>query len=251
MTRASKLNSSALLLIGAIGGGLVTPQIMPGPGPENATLPVAFDMISKRVVVESVIGATDGLLSTGWVNPVIETRVDLLRTDEQRVDVDGYEAVRARSFNDAVDGRWTEEALNGYLDALEIHSDHLYSIMIMSATSGRAVTDLISENLEWTVYKPSQMVSLSRLLDLETQIQGRAANMSDEEARYSVLPLGAQILADFSPTLHEGFVSGMDGDPGSWRRRAPVVIPDLVDFVPRDPFRDGPGSDVPVIDLLP
>ena len=106
MNKGAKLNSSALLLVGAIGGGLLTPQVMTGPGPEGATPPVSFDMVSKRVVAEAVIGAPDGLLSTGWGNPSIETRVDELRTHEHRVDIDAYEAVRSTRPRPGEDVTW-------------------------------------------------------------------------------------------------------------------------------------------------
>lgn len=242
MSKNSKLNSSALVLIGAIGGGLVAPQLTTGPGRDVALSP-AFDMMSKRVVAEAVIGATDGLLSTGWGNPSIETRVDQLRTHEHRLDIDAYEPVRARSFEEAVDGQWTEEALNSYLGALEIHSGHLFPIMIMSATSQSPVSDLIAENHDWMASKPSELVGLSRLLDLETGIQARAAGMSEEEVWFSDPPLSVQAYASFSPPLHDGFFARMDPRPAPVAERSPIPIPQLSDFYQvdvGDPFGPQP-----------
>jgi hypothetical protein len=242
MSKATKLNSSALLLIGAIGGGLVAPQLMTGPD-ESINPSPAFDMMSKRVVVEAVIGATDGLLSTGWENPAIETRVDALRTDEHRVDIDAYEAVRTRSFEEAVDGQWTEEALNAYLGALELDSGHLFPIVIMSATSQRPVSDLIAKNHDWMTSKPSELLGLSRLLDLETEIQGSAASMSEEEVWFSDPPLSVQAYASFSPPLHDGFFARMDPQPAPVAERSPIPIPQLSDFYQvdvGDPFGPQP-----------
>lgn len=224
MSKNSKLNSSALVLIGAIGGGLVAPQLATGPD-RDVTLSPAFDMMSKRVVAEAVIGATDGLLFTGWGNPSIETRVDHLRTHEHRFDIDAYESVRARSFEEAVDGQWTEEALNAYLGALELHSGHLFPIVIMSATSQNLVSDLIAENHDWMASKPSELVGLSRLLDLETEIQARAAGMSEEEVWFSDPPLSVQAYGSLSAPLHDGFFSGMDPQPAPRPGRAPIPIP--------------------------
>lgn len=229
MSQILKLKSSALLLIGAIGGGLVAPQLSTGPDRDVALSP-AFDMMSKRVVAEAVIGATDGLLSTGWGNPSIETRVDELRTDEHRVNIDAYESVRARSFEEAVDGQWTEEALNAYLGALELHSVHLFPVVIMSAASGRPFDDLIAENHDWMAVKPSELAGLSRLLDLETEIQARAAGMSEEEVWRSDPPLSVQAYASLSTPLYNGFFAGMDPQPAPVAERSPIPIPKLSDF---------------------
>ena len=244
MNKGAKLNSSALLLVGAIGGGLLTPQVMTGPGPEGATPPVSFDMVSKRVVAEAVIGATDGLLSTGWGNPSIETRVDELRTHEHRVDIDAYEAVRTRSFEEAVAGQWTDEALNAYLGALELHSVHLFPVVIMSATSGRPFDDLIAENYDWMAGKPSELAGLSRLLELETEIQGRAAGLSEEEIWSSVPPLAVQAYADLLSPLYQGFFSGMDPSPAPFMERPRVPVPELSEIAVRDPFGPVPRDEL-------
>jgi hypothetical protein len=246
MSKNSKLNSSALVLIGAIGGGLLAPHLATGPDRDMGP-PPAFDMMSKRVVVEAVIGATDGLLSTGWENPSIEARVDALRTDEHRVDTDAYEAVRARSFEEAVDGQWTDEALNAYLGALELHSEHLFPIVIMSATSQSPVSDLIAENYDWMAGKPSELIGLSRLLDLETEIQGRAASMSEEEVWFSEPPLSAQAYASLASPLHDGFFAGMDPQPAPIIKRSPMMTPALHDLVQvdvDDPFTLNPAPDM-------
>jgi len=246
MSEKSKLNSSALLLIGAIGGGLVAPQLTTGPGRDVALSP-AFDMMSKRVVAEAVIGATDGLLSTGWGNPFIETRVDEIRTHEHRVDIDAYESVRARSFEEAVDGQWTDEALNSYLGALELHSVHLFPVVIMSAASGRPFDDLIAENHDWMASKPSELAGLSRLLDLETGIQARAAGMPEEEVWFSDPPLSVQAYGSLSAPLHDGFFSGMDPQPAPIAERSPIHIPalhELGQVEVEDPFVPQPAPNL-------
>lgn len=244
MSKNSKLNSSALVLIGAIGGGLVSPQLATGPDRDMGP-PPAFDMMSKRVVAEAVIGATDGLLSTGWGNPSIETRVDELRTHEHRVDTDAYEAVRARSFEEAVDGQWTDEALNAYLGALELHSGHLFPIVVMSATTDKPFGDLISENYDWMAGKPSELLGLSRLLDLETGIQARAAGMSEEEVWFSEPPLSVQAYASLASPLHDGFTAGMDPQPAPVSERSPISPLELSDFyqvTAENPFGPQPQS---------
>ena len=238
MTTGTKLNSSALLLVGAIGGGLVAPQLMTGS--EDQTLPVAFDMASKRVIVEVVIGATDGLLSTGWENRAIEARVDRLRESEHRTDIEAYEGVRSTAFKEASAGQWTETGLTSYLNALAVASDHLYPIAIMASTSQRSLTDLISENHDWMIGKPSDLIGLSRLLELETVIQSRAADLPEEQVWSAVPPIGAQVYLDSPFALHQGFVEGMDDGPFQALTRARVEIPDLGSVVVRSPFKPEP-----------
>jgi hypothetical protein len=238
MKTGTKLNSSALLLVGAVGGGLVTPQLMTGT--EGQTLPVAFDMASKRVIVEVVIGATDGLRSTGWENPALETRVDQLRVDEHRMEVEAYEGVRSATFEEAVAGQWTEMGLTSYLNALEIESDHLYPIAIMASTSQRSVTDLISENHDWMIGKPSDLIGLSRLLELETGIQYRVAHLPEEEIWSSASPIGAQAYLETPYPLHQGFAEGMDDPPDQAVKRTRVEILELGSVVVSSPFDPEP-----------
>lgn len=238
MIKGTKLNSSALLLVGAIGGGLVTPQLMTGS--EDQTLPVAFDMASKRVIVEVVIGATDGLLSTGWENPVLEARVDRLRVDEHRTDIEAYEGVRSTAFEEASAGQWTETGLTSYLNALAVASEHLYPIAVMASTSQRSVTDLISKNHDWMIGKPSDLIGLSRLLELETGILSRAANLPEEQIWSTVPPIGAQVYLESPYALHQGFFEGMDHGPVQAATRARVEIPELGSVVVRSPFEPEP-----------
>lgn len=108
------------------------------------------------MVKAAVVGAADGMVQQGWHNAGIEARVDAIRDQipTSRDDTThgahspGMRVVlfdiRYSSYHDALDGYWTEDALEGYLDAAEI-SEKSYEKL--SYAYVRAIGDARSEKV--------------------------------------------------------------------------------------------------------
>jgi hypothetical protein len=137
-----RLKSSALALGLAVMGGAVLNGAM-SDDPFVDSPQSVIDIASKAVAIEMVIGATDGLKSTGWSfidrdrevridGLSLDSRIDRLRIDPKReefADLEAYREIRETAFDQAIGGKWSEEAISGYVDAIEGYGPDVHDVM--------------------------------------------------------------------------------------------------------------------------
>jgi hypothetical protein len=137
------------------------------------------------ITTELVIGAADGMKELGWSNPEIEKRVDTalevaneLRSMMNEEGVSLYDAVRNEGRQQALDGKWSEDALNGYLDTIQATDGRIRIIMDGMYDDGKHISAEISAGMffhtrglddEGTDRKMYEMSSAAVITDIEVK----------------------------------------------------------------------------------
>mgnify|MGYP005843651989 CR=1 FL=1 len=114
---------------------------------------------------EITIGAADGMKIAGWSDSAIERRVDQVRAEADlfRYEMpafvqENYDAVRRSGYAQGLMGEWSPDALEGYLDVIEVggqrftaievaaHSDYAWSAPYDAISGVMGVTDGVTED---------------------------------------------------------------------------------------------------------
>lgn len=79
-----------------------------------------FDVVGKTYLAATLEGAAQGLRERGWFDIGISGRIARATAGQGREIRAAFAPVRARARNQAISGKWSEAALEGYLQALEL-----------------------------------------------------------------------------------------------------------------------------------
>lgn len=112
--------------------------ILQGPAPDAKV--VDDRVFSHRIVISATIGAADGMAASGWSNDDLGARVDALRSkgpvaaesdslknNGMRIENEYLGHVRDAAFDQAAAGKWSEDALLGYLQVAEMSREDVVS----------------------------------------------------------------------------------------------------------------------------
>ena len=118
----------------AVLGGTVTATLFglfttlsPNAGVE-ASLDGMLDLPAKHYAAEVLLGASDGMKETGWSNIGIEERLSAVKgathPNLRKMMRDVYD----QAYEQGLTGEWTEAALDGYLEVVEMPGRHIYHV---------------------------------------------------------------------------------------------------------------------------
>lgn len=101
--------------------GIIASQIIAGAAAAGGIDPKlgAFVTLGKNYVIATVEGAAKGLEARGWSNASMQGRI-ALQVAKQGVETRAaISDIRNQALSEALSGKWSEEALEGYIQALE------------------------------------------------------------------------------------------------------------------------------------
>ena len=157
--------------------GLILGQILAQPV-QAGGIPVEFgnfDTVGKLYIVATVEGAAQGMRDRGWNDAHL---VDRLRAQIRRQTVQMHRAmapVREKARAEALEGRWNEAALTGYLSALEAPENEWRAFAEIAREAGNGSIDEVSlaaaidmrlDDRAWGRYR-DQAIALSLLVECD------------------------------------------------------------------------------------
>lgn len=111
--------------VAALAAVMIIPSLSGAPALAGDMAPRlgAFDTLGKNYLVATVDGAADGLRARGWDNPAISARITRQIYKQSPEIYRAMDDVRARAKAAALAGDWNEQALEGYLEAIEVSAE--------------------------------------------------------------------------------------------------------------------------------
>ncbi|MCW3783887.1 hypothetical protein [Defluviimonas salinarum] len=112
----------AALTLGAgfsLAAAVAISGVFAGRNAEDLALGEIIDSPGKVVLAERVVGMRDGMAEAGFRNGAIDARVTRIEAERDPEISAALRPVYDAAYEGGVEGRWSPEALLGYLDAIE------------------------------------------------------------------------------------------------------------------------------------